>query len=150
MRVVVHSVSQTNLCEQFYAPMMDLVKNLLLILLVIRPFFGKKLACQSYILQSGVLREQIKTLEHHAKPQTVFADLLFGEFQVCFRIENLFPIYANGAVIGRLQKVQATQQGGLAGTRRADDGKRLTFFQGKRDVRQNFHSAKGLLNVRYF
>ena len=53
-------------------------------------------------------------------------------------------------LVGGLQKVQAPEQGGLAGAGGADDGQGLALLQFKADVLQDLGIAKVLFNVLDF
>ena len=58
----------------------------------------------------------------------LLADILFRLSGGVRRVENHAALDRNGAVIRPLQKVQAAEQGGFAGTGGADDGQGLTLL----------------------
>ena len=114
MRVVVLPVGEAHLRQQRPRLLLDLSKDLALVLLVIRAFLRQKLACQHHILQRGVLGEQVEVLEHQTEMQPLFADGLLALGAGVGGAPQRFARDGDRAGVGRLQKVQAAQQRGLA------------------------------------
>ena len=109
---------------------------------VIRVFPGQQLTGQHHVLKRRVLGEQIEVLKHKAKMKPLFANLALLLGGGIRRIPERFAAHADHACVRRLQKVQAAQQRGLAGTGRANDGQRLPFLKGQRDVLEHMGAAK--------
>ncbi len=74
--------------------------------------------------------EQVEALEHHADAlaQAVHVHVLGGE---------VLAVEPDVALVGGLEEVDATQQGGLAGARRADDGDDLARHDLEVDAAQD-------------
>ena len=104
------------------------------VLLVIRPLLGEHQAGQHDVFKRSVLREQVERLKHHAEMQAPAADFRVALGGAVGGVKQGFAVYQDTARVWGFQKVQATQQGRLARTGRADNGQRLAAFQGKADV----------------
>ena len=83
---------------------------------------------QHYVLQGGVLREEVEVLEHQPEVQSLFADLSLPLGGGVGGVPHGLAVHPDAAGVRPLQKVQAAQQGGLAGAGRADDGQRLALL----------------------
>ena len=98
---------------------------------------------QHHVLQGGVLGEEVEVLEHQAEVEPLFSDLALLLGGGVGGVPHGLAVHLDDAGIRALQEVQAAQQRRFTGTRRADDGQRLAFFQGQRDVLQDM----GLLKI---
>ena len=74
VRIVVGTVGKAHSLQQFPAFGLDFGVDLLLTGLVLRLLLRQKLLCQHYILQGGVLREQVEGLEHQPEMKPFAAD----------------------------------------------------------------------------
>ncbi len=88
--------------------------------------------------------EQVETLEDGAEQGALARQLpLVGRAPVAAPTERHVGD-ADLAGVGRLQPVEAAQEGGLARARRADDDDRLALAHGERHVAQHRPSAEAL------
>ena len=123
--------------------------NGFVILLVIGPLLRQQLAGQHYILQCGILRKQVKGLEHHAKVQTALPQFCIRQAFLALCVKNHLAIDGYGPLVCLLQIGQAAEQSGLAASGDTDDSNRLSLFQGKTDILQNVSGSKTLTDVFY-
>ena len=89
-----------------------------------------RVSAQSY----EQLWKQVEVLEHQTKMEPLFTDLAFLLGGRVGGIPHGLAVHPDAAGVRPFQKVQAAQQGGLAGAGRADDGQRFALLQGKRNV----------------
>ena len=75
--------------------------------------------------------EEVEVLEDHAHLLAVEVDVVLG-------VRDVGPVQADGAAGGDLQKVQAAEEGGLAGTGGSDDHHHLA------PVDVGIHAVQGL------
>ena len=75
---------------------------------------------QGHVLQDGHVGEEVEVLEDHAHLLAVEVDVVLG-------VRDVGPVQADGAAGGDLQKVQAAEEGGLAGAGGPDDHHHLAF-----------------------
>ena len=78
--------------------------------------------------------KQVEVLEHQTEVQALFAHLALPLGGGVGGVPHGLAVHLDDTGVRPLQKVQAAQQGGLAGTGRTDDGQRLALFQGQRDI----------------
>ena len=79
------------------------------------------------ILQGGLVPEQVVVLEDEGRLFAQAGDVGAGDPA---EVEGL-AVKGQAAAVGGLQKVQAAQKGGLAGTAGAEDGDDVAFFHGQ-------------------
>jgi len=101
-------------------------------------------------LQGCVLWKEIEVLEYQAKAQPFFADLLLILGSGVRRIPHHLAPHLDHTGIRPLQKVEAAQQGGLAGARRPDDRQGFSLLQLKGDVPQHLRAAKCFADAAHF
>ena len=145
--VVAHAALQTHLAEQLDGMVLDLLVDLALVLLIVRPLLGEQQARQHDVFQRRVLREQVERLEHHAEVQAALADLSVRFAGMVGGVEQRFAVDDDLPGVRRLEEVQAAQQRCLARTRGADDGQRLAALERKADVVQHLGGAEALVDV---
>ena len=143
MRVVVRPLGQAHLAQQLLCLLLQLSVDGLFVDLVVRALLRQQLPRQHHVLQGGVLREEVEVLEHQAEVEPLFSDLALLLGGGVGGVPHGLAVHLDDAGIRALQEVQAAQQRRFTGTRRADDGQRLAFFQGQRDVLQDM----GLLKI---
>ena len=95
------------------------------------------------VFQHGHVVEQVEGLEHHAHVRAVVGGVDAPAGHVLTVIEDL----PGG---GRLQQVDAPQQGGLAGAGGSDDGDDISLVHSKVNVPQYLVGAEGLGKVAHF
>ena len=78
--------------------------------------------------------EMAEGLEHQTEVQALFAHLVLPLGGGVGGVPHGLAVHLDDTGVRPLQKVQAAQQGGLAGAGRTDDGQRLALFQGQRDI----------------
>ena len=143
-------VAEAHFFQQLPALCLDLLQDFLLVLLEIRPLLAEKLLGQRDVLQSRVLGEEVKGLEHHAEVEPLFAHLALPLGGGIGGVKDHRTVHRDGALVGLFQKVQAPQQGGLSAAGGADDGQRLALLQIEADILQNPGGTEMLFNVMYF
>ena len=134
MRIIVHPVIQPHLCQKNLCLYLDGGQDFTFSFFKIRLLCGEKLFGKHYIFQSGMLRKQIKVLEHQTKMQSFFTDHGFLSGCRDRGIKKCFAIYPDNSVIRMFQKVQAAEKRCLSTSGRSDDGNSLSFFQVKSNV----------------
>ena len=96
------------------------------------------------------MRPKIEALEHHAKLGTNAVDLpAVGGFRPAVAAAahpDRFPRDRHDARVRRLQEIDATQEGALAGARRAEDRDDVAIVGGKGNPPQDFELAKALVH----
>ena len=103
--VVSRPLCQPHFGQQRAPLRLDLLQDRLFVLLEIGPLLSQKLLGQGDIFQRRVLGEQVEGLEHHAKVETLFADLALPLGCGVARVkEDLVPDQ-DPAPVGGLQKV---------------------------------------------
>ncbi|MCY1238101.1 hypothetical protein D9M72_508200 [compost metagenome] len=103
------------------------------------------------ILQHCHVRPEIEALENHSEPgaQSLHLTPIGGmgaTVRSCLH-ENLFAVDDEAAPIGDLKKVDAAQEGALAGSRRADQGDNIALPCSKRDALEHLVRAIALVYV---
>ena len=114
VRVVVLPVGEAHLRQQRTRLLLEFGKDLTLVLLVVGALPRQQLPGQHYVLQRRVLREQVEVLEHQTEMQPLFADGLLALGAGVGGAPQRFARDGDRAGVGRLEKVQAAQQRGLA------------------------------------
>ena len=86
------------------------------------------------------MREQVEALEHDA-------DVLAQRVEIDAPPRHPFAVQPDLALLDRLQRVHATQQGRLSGTRGTDEADDLVFIDAEIDTTQYFVAAEILVHV---
>ena len=128
VRVVPFAVRKPHLRQQFPRLLFQLGVHRLFVGAVVRALLCQQLPCQHHVLQRRILREEVKVLEHQPEVQPLFADLAFPLGGGVGGVPHGLAVHPDAAGVRPLQKVQAAQQGGLAGAGRADDGQCLALL----------------------
>ena len=128
VRVVVCPLRKPHLRQQFPRLLFQLGVHRLFVGAVVRALLCQQLPCQHHVLQGGILREEVEVLEHQPEVQPLFADLAFPLGGGVGGVPHGLAVHPDAAGVRPLQKVQAAQQGGLAGAGRADDGQCLALL----------------------
>ena len=76
--------------------------------------------CQGYVLQHGLVREQIEVLKYHP-------DFAAHQVEVGFALGQVDAVDNDLPVVEFFQAIEAAQKGGFARTGRADDHHHLTL-----------------------
>ena len=134
MRVVARPFRQTHLGQKFPGLLFQLLMDGLFVGLVVRALLGQQLPGQHHVLQCRILREQVEVLEHQTEVQALFAHLALPLGGGVGGVPHGLAVHLDDAGVRPFQKIQAAQQGRLAGTRRTDDGQRLALLQSERNV----------------
>ena len=92
------------------------------------------------LLQHGHVREQVELLEDHADPGAQLVDVGVG-------VGDLLALDEDLAAGGDLEQVDAAQQRGLAGARRADDAHDLPVADVEVDALEHLVVAEVLVEV---
>ena len=142
MGVISHLGTQAHTVQKGFALLADVGKDLCFICFKLWFLLFDQFLCQRYVLQSCVLREQIKVLENHAKMQAVLTNLRLRHPSRCLRIKHRFIVYQDLAAGGCLQKIQAAKKGRFTASRRTDHGQSFSFFQSKADILENLRVPK--------
>ena len=146
MRVVVHSVRQSDLVKEFDGFGFDLV----FLSFISALLFGREPWSQHYIFKSRVLREQIERLKHKPEMKTFLTYLAFEPRRRVGAVEQNVVVDLYNSRVGGLEEVQTPQQRRLAAARRADDREYLTLFKREIYPLQHFDIAEGLAYVLNF
>ena len=93
-----------------------------------------------HVLQSGPVAEQVVVLEHEGGLFPQPRHVLFADAR---QVESL-AVQRQRAAVGPFQKIDAPQQGGLAGTAGAQDGHHVAF------VHLQVHALEHVLPVKRF
>ena len=80
------------------------------------------------------MRKKIEVLEHQTKVEPLLAHFALPLSSGVGGVPHGLAVHLDDAGVWPFQKIQAAQQGRLAGTRRTDDGQRLALFQSERNV----------------
>ena len=150
MGVVIGPVGQPHPREQLPPPLVNLSKNLPLVLLEVAPLLRQQAHRQGHVLQGGVLGKEVEGLEHQPEVKPLAAHLAVPLGGGVGGVEEWLPVHQDSALIRPLQKVEAAQQGGLAAARRADDGQGLALLQLEADILQHPGGPEVLFDVLYF
>ena len=134
MRVVARPLRQAHLGQKLLRLLLQLGVDGFFVGLVVRALLGQQLPGQHHVLQCRILREQVEVLEHQPEVQPLFAHLALPLGGGVGGIPHGLAVHLDDTGVRPLQKVQAAQQGGLAGTGRTDDGQRLALFQGQGNI----------------
>src|SRR5581483_10712872 len=97
------------------------------------------------VAERGQMREQVEALEHHANLAALARDVALGvldELAVALAIADQMAVHQDATLLDLLQMVDAADEGGLAGARRADDHHHLALFHLQRDVLENLVLAE--------
>ena len=150
VRIVPRPRRQPHLLQQRPGLFFQLRMDLAAVRLVIQTLLCQQFPRQHHILQGCVLWKEVEILEYQAKAQPFFADSppRFGQ-RGPTHPHHLAP-HLDHTGIRPLQKVEAAQQGGLAGTRRPDDRQGFSLLQLKGDVPQHLRAAKCFADAAHF
>ena len=129
VRVVACPGRKAHLGQKFLCLLFQLGMDGLFVGLVVRALLRQQFTRQHYVLQGGVLREEVEVLKYQTKVQPLFADLAFPLGGGVGSIPHGLAVHLDDAGVRPFQKVQAAQQGGLTGAGRADDRQRFALFQ---------------------
>ena len=86
---------------------------------------------QHHVFQCGQGGQQLERLEHETCQSSAQA-----RAAIFIEGENIHAVEIHRAAAGRIQPGQQAEQGGLAGTGRAEDGEAVARFHGKIDFVQ--------------
>ena len=104
------------------------------------------------VLQHRHVRPEIKALKHHAETGAQALDLPgIGRQLMAARMAlhlDGFAADADHAGVGRLQQVNAAQQGAFSRAAGAENRNNIAFVCLQRNAFQNFHGAEGFMNIR--
>ena len=145
--VVPLPVRQPHLCQQCPALLLQGPQDLLF------PGFEagllplQQLPGQGDVLQGGVLGKQVEGLKHQPEVEPLFPHLALPLGGGVGGVKKRLAVDDDLSLVGGLQKVQAPQQGGLAGAGGADDGQGLAPLQVKADVPEHGDLSKLLLDA---
>ena len=134
VRIVSGPLRQTHLGQKLLCLLLQLGVDGLFAGLVVRALFGQQLTRQHDVLQRGVLREKVEVLEHQTKVEPLLAHFALPLGGGVGGVPHGLAVHLDDAGVRPFQKIQAAQQGRLAGTRRTDDGQRLALLQSERNV----------------
>ena len=113
MRIVVRFGGETDRVQQVLALLTDFLNNLLFVCFIVRAFLCQQLAGQRYVLEGGVLGEQVKGLENQAEMQPLPAQFSAADGSGCLSVKNHFIVYPDYAAVRCFQEVQTAQQCGF-------------------------------------
>ena len=91
------------------------------------------------VIEHGLVREEIKQLEHKADAREGLAVVL-GEIY-------FLPVYIKLAAVGSFQPVQAADEGALTGTGRPDDADHLALLNVQGHIVHGLDAAEGLFKM---
>ena len=109
MRVVACPGRKAHLGQKFLCLLFQLGMDGLFVSLVVRALLRQQFTRQHYVLQGGVLREEVEVLEYQTKVQPFFADLAFPLGGGVGSVPHGLAVHLDDAGVRPFQKVQAAQ-----------------------------------------